>query len=627
MNPPERWTSLEIDAAEPPPLAPPEPGRHVVVFTATPTVRSGGWSARAAVEICRGWGAAGARIVLADLALEEPVLHGAAGLDNLEGVSDALLFGTSFQRLGQPLSDGLYLVTAGTAVPDGEALRSHPRWRDFVEGFREADAVLALYVPDDAPGLDVLLGMADGVIALCTEDETGDPSLAAGPPVLAALGPERVREEDLGGDAGGRDSLGLADPGSEPDEAPAREAPVEAPVEADAVVADVGETAAEEQVAAEEEVAAEDPGDAERGSEAGVEAEPEARSDGPEGSDGVADFLEELDVAPVDPEMAVAAEAAALEDEEEELPDPMATPASDPLASEAGDGEPAPTLDEILAGEDVADAAPAGEGPGPTPAPQPPESPAEPEFASSASGGRKGPSPALLVLLLVVVVAALVAAFLGIVEIPGVTPSAAGVEEAGAAEVRGGASPAPSPGTDDGTGGEESPVSAEANPLLSHVLAIGSFRDLATALERARAIELAAPTVRLIVAPVEVDGDAYFRLLAGPTSTAEELEILRDRLVPALGGRVEGITREARLAYLMGTAPRQPLAERHRDVLSRLGVPAYILRVTGSDGEYRYRVYAGAYANPAEARYLAAVLRENGIEGAPLTERRGVWPE
>lgn len=593
MNPSERWTSLEIDAADAPPMTPPESGRHVVVFLATPTVRSGGWSARAALEIARGWGAAGARIVLADLALEEPVLHGAAGMDNasLEGVSDALLFGTSFQRLGQPLSDGLYLVTAGTAVPDGEALRSHPRWRDFVDGFREADAVLALYLPSDAPGVDVLLSMADGVVVLCTEDEAEEFSFAGGAPLLAALGPERVKEEDRM-----LELDGAVGPGGTVEPAPALD----------------------------------DPGT--------PEGEPAVED---EESDAVADFLENMDVVPVDPETLVAAEAEAGEEEEgefddrelpegrdpeapagesPELRDPMAEPVGDPLA---GRDAAALVPDEIAVTEEGDEQVPDDPTPGEEATPETPTVPSFEEAAMAASSstrkGRSGPRPALLFLLVLIVLAVLVAAFLGIVMIPGITPSATGVEEAGAAEVQLGAA-------DVEAGAGQGPAE-EAGALLSHVLAIGSFGDLETARQRVRAIELAAPTVRLVIAPVEVDGDPFFRLLAGPTATPDELEELRDRLVPALGGPVQGIPREARLAYLMGTAPRAALAERQRDVLSRLGIPAYVLRVTGADGEYRYRVYSGAYANPLEAGYLAAVLEENGIQGAPLTERRGVWPE
>lgn len=183
------WRPLDIDSPDATAVGKPDSGTHVVAFVATDAVRESGWSARAALEICRGWAADGARVVLCDVSLEAPELHGVAGLDNLEGVSDALLFGTSFQRIGQPVSDGLYLATAGTAVPDGAALRSHSRWRDFAGAFAQAGAVLALYLPGDAGGVEPLTVLADGFVVLRAEGEEAVTALPAGSAVLAEVGP------------------------------------------------------------------------------------------------------------------------------------------------------------------------------------------------------------------------------------------------------------------------------------------------------------------------------------------------------------------------------------------------------------------------------------------------------
>ncbi|HSG46757.1 MAG TPA: hypothetical protein VLA43_02965, partial [Longimicrobiales bacterium] len=186
----ESWQPLDIDTPDAVPLPRPGSDVHVVALVATAAARRDGWGARAALEIARGWGAEGARVVLCDLDLETPALHGAAGLDNLEGISDALLFGTSFQRMAQPLSDGLYIATAGTAVPNGEALRTHPRWRAFAEGFSEAGAVMALYLPEEAPGTDALLELCHTAVILGAKDEVGAVTLPGRMPVLAVAGPE-----------------------------------------------------------------------------------------------------------------------------------------------------------------------------------------------------------------------------------------------------------------------------------------------------------------------------------------------------------------------------------------------------------------------------------------------------
>lgn len=195
----ESWTPLDIDTEEPAIPVRPGPGQSVVGMVTAPAARRRGWSRRAAVEICRGWAQDGSRILLCDVAFEDPELHEVAGLYNQEGVSDALLFGSSFRRLGQPLADGFFLATAGTAVPDPAALRSHPRWDDFAGGFTEAGAVLVLYIPSDAPGVAALYELCDTVVVLGEREEVGDLSLSPALGPLATFGPhpDAVADEGL----------------------------------------------------------------------------------------------------------------------------------------------------------------------------------------------------------------------------------------------------------------------------------------------------------------------------------------------------------------------------------------------------------------------------------------------
>jgi hypothetical protein len=49
--------------------------------------------------------------------------------------------------------------------------------------------------------------------------------------------------------------------------------------------------------------------------------------------------------------------------------------------------------------------------------------------------------------------------------------------------------------------------------------------------------------------------------------------------------------------------------------------------VTYSDGSVRFRVYAGAFADEAEAIYLSGLLQERGLSSATLSERTGRLPE
>lgn len=124
------------------------------------------WAANTATALCARWATDGQRVVLADLSLEDPILHGGLDVANLEGLVDIFLYGASLSRIAQPVRDGaFYLIPAGTYAPDGEEIYGHPRWKKLVAGFRETDATLALFVP---PGTNVsaLAKWVDDVVVL-----------------------------------------------------------------------------------------------------------------------------------------------------------------------------------------------------------------------------------------------------------------------------------------------------------------------------------------------------------------------------------------------------------------------------------------------------------------------------
>ncbi|HEX6750597.1 MAG TPA: hypothetical protein VF092_25125 [Longimicrobium sp.] len=125
------------------------------------------WVADSAIALATGWNAAGRRTVLADLSIEDPILHERVGVPNLDGVVDLFLYGASLARSARPVPGrGFLLITAGTYTPEPEAIFHHPRWSKIVDGFREAQASLLVFVPLDAPGLPALAQWAGDVIVL-----------------------------------------------------------------------------------------------------------------------------------------------------------------------------------------------------------------------------------------------------------------------------------------------------------------------------------------------------------------------------------------------------------------------------------------------------------------------------
>ncbi len=130
------------------------------------------WVADAAIALATGWYAAGRRTVLADLSIEDPILHERVGVPNLDGVVDLFLYGASLARSARPVPGrGFLLITAGTYTPEPEAIFRHARWGKIVDGFREAQASLLLFVPIDAPGLPALAQYAEDVVLLGNKDD------------------------------------------------------------------------------------------------------------------------------------------------------------------------------------------------------------------------------------------------------------------------------------------------------------------------------------------------------------------------------------------------------------------------------------------------------------------------
>jgi len=142
------------------------------------------WVADAAIALATGWTQAGRRAVLADLSLDDPLLHERIGMANLDGVVDIFLYGASLARSARPVPGrGFYLISGGTYTDDAGAILRHPRWEKIVSGFREAQASLLLFAPADAPGVEALAHWAGDAILL------GPPSAR---PVLQRALPEAV---------------------------------------------------------------------------------------------------------------------------------------------------------------------------------------------------------------------------------------------------------------------------------------------------------------------------------------------------------------------------------------------------------------------------------------------------
>lgn len=148
------------------------------------------WAADAAIALATGWARAGRRVVLADLHLQDPVVHDRLGEPNLDGVVDVFLYGASLSRTARPVPGrGFYLIPSGTYPEDPGAVLRHPRWPRIAAGFADAQATLLLFVPAEAPGLESLARWAPSSLVLGEPDEASREHLPAELRVMAVAAP------------------------------------------------------------------------------------------------------------------------------------------------------------------------------------------------------------------------------------------------------------------------------------------------------------------------------------------------------------------------------------------------------------------------------------------------------
>ncbi len=197
MSPDLRRQSFDPTGGALPEALDPARAEHaagMVVLAASAELPDREWSGRTAVRLAREWAAAGRRVFLADLSLEEPLLHELLDEANGEGISDAVLYGASVRRIARaPARGGFYFAPAGTVVSDPAEVLEHARWDSLAGGFRGAGATLLLFLPAGLAGARSLLERADHLVLLGADAATG--GFEADERALALLDPASDRPD------------------------------------------------------------------------------------------------------------------------------------------------------------------------------------------------------------------------------------------------------------------------------------------------------------------------------------------------------------------------------------------------------------------------------------------------
>ena len=153
-----------------------------IILIAVPDIETPSWCARTAAALVSTWSARGARILLADVSLAEPVLHDVFGLPNSEGIANVIMDRAQLRKVGRRVGTPEFpFISAGTAPGDVADVMRSDRWDVVFEALGAADVDLVMYAPADLPGLDALLRRSPIVLLL-----GGDPDAAA--EAMGALG-------------------------------------------------------------------------------------------------------------------------------------------------------------------------------------------------------------------------------------------------------------------------------------------------------------------------------------------------------------------------------------------------------------------------------------------------------
>lgn len=250
------------------------------------------------------------------------------------------------------------------------------------------------------------------------------------------------------------------------------------------------------------------------------------------------------------------------------------------------------------------------------------------ELEASSGGKRVGTTIAVLLILAVLALAA----WIGLrgtsePEEAAGTPAREDVELAAAEDV----DAAVQPETGEAGAGESGRAGADAadaddlvaSPVPFSV-AIEAHPDMAVAQRRVDRLRAALPDLQFYLAPVLVERNVYYRVLAGPTADAPSAQALMRRLVAERHKRAEEAwaVRPTTMAFHLGDFDTREAASARELELREAGVPSYILELPLRTGGTRFRLYAGAFVNAAEAEVLERILRDAGIQ-ARLIERIG----
>ena len=167
------------------------------------------------------------------------------------------------------------------------------------------------------------------------------------------------------------------------------------------------------------------------------------------------------------------------------------------------------------------------------------------------------------------------------------------------------------------------PAARPVPPDADFSVGVASYSEATRAEERASQLADAFPSLPWMVAPVEVEGTVYHRVVGGLVADSSAAAALGAEL--QRGGLTDWLVRGSGWVVELSVDSTRGRAEDRLAMARQAGIPAYLARIQLTDGSELWAVHAGAFRNHGEAEYLLRQSRQAGLQ-AMVTPRMGRPP-
>jgi hypothetical protein len=154
--------------------------------------------------------------------------------------------------------------------------------------------------------------------------------------------------------------------------------------------------------------------------------------------------------------------------------------------------------------------------------------------------------------------------------------------------------------------------SADSNRVYYSV-GLGAFQDQDAARSLLTRVQALEPSVWAVIAPVDVSGTLYFRVMVGLAGAPDALADVVQAVTRGIGRDVEGwILREVAVTLCLAGPGGSADVSAETSGLASQGIATFLREEPSPGGEPLFRVCSGAFSDVEEATFFEDRLRAQG---------------